>query len=278
MKRFQIIASFLILTSFFFVTGQPFNSVVLNGDTLITFSIIFKQYPNYKKLNEKLYNELESEDMIVNPQNYVTNEHEAFDYNSTWVIKNNKLILTEIKSGSNKIFSVDLLKIFGAKVKDGVVLADWLTDTITLCKGKILAEGVNPIYENEIELKIKNGYLTEKTSYKNYIAKISKFRADESFIYSRIDWDSLPDFKNKFIQAYIGIKPNVDGHFESFDDGSLVFEDSKVVTDKNNAFLREAFRIARLIPEWDVIFRKNKIVSQPLTIFFDNKMKIKYAR
>jgi hypothetical protein len=278
MKRLHIIASFLILTEFFFVTGQPFNSVVLNGDTLITFSIIFKQYPNYKKLNEKLYNELESEDMIVNPQNYVTNEHEAFDYNSTWVVKNNKLILTEIKSGSNKIFSVDLLKFFGAKVKDGVVLADWLTDTITLCKGKLLAEGIDPIYENEFELKLKNGYLTEKTSYKNYIANISKFRADESFIYSRIDWDRLPDFKNKFIQAYIGIKPNEDGQFESFDDGSFVFEDSKVVTDKDNAFLKEAFRIARLIPEWDVIFRKNKIVSQPLMIFFDNKMKIKYAR
>jgi len=278
MKRLHIIASFLILTEFIFATGQPFTSVILNGDTLKTFSTIFKQYPNYKELNEKLYNELEREDMIVNPQNYVTKEHEVLNYNSTWVIKNNKLILTEIKSGSSKTISVDLRKIFGGKVKDGVVHADWLTDTITLCKGKLLAGGVDPIYENEIELKIKNGYLTKKTSYKNYIAKISKFRADESFIYNRIDWDSLPDFKNKFIQAYIGIKPNVDGHFESFDDGSLVFEDSKVVTDKDNAFLKEAFRIARLIPEWDVIFRKNKIVSQPLMIFFDNKMKIKYAR
>jgi len=83
MKRLQIIASILILTSFIFATGQPYNSVVLNGDTLKTFSNIFKQYPNYKELNEKLYNELESEDRIVNPQNYVSKEHEVLDYNST---------------------------------------------------------------------------------------------------------------------------------------------------------------------------------------------------
>ena len=134
MKRLHIIASFLILTEFIFATGQPFTSVILNGDTLKTFSTIFKQYPNYKELNEKLYNELEREDMIVNPKNYVTKEHEVLNYNSTWVIKNNKLILTEIKSGSSKTISVDLRKIFGGRVKDGVVPADWLTDTITLCK------------------------------------------------------------------------------------------------------------------------------------------------
>lgn len=278
MKRLQIITLFFILTRFIFATGQHFDYVVFNGDTLVTYSDIFKQYPNYKQLTEKIYNEVESKDMKVNPQNYVSNEREVLDYHSTWIMKNNKLILTGIESGSSKTVYADLRKIFGDKVTEGIVFADWLTDTISLCKGKVLAAGVDPIYDNEIELIIKNGYLTENTTYKNYIAKISKIRADESFIYSRINWKRLPNIKNRYIQTYIGIKPNKDGHFESFAEGSFVFVDSKVVTDKDNVFLKEAFRIASLIPEWDVIYRKNQIVIQPLTIVFDNKMKRKYNR
>ncbi len=278
MKRLQIIALLLILTRFIFATGQHFDYVVLNGDTLVTYSDIFRQYPNYKELTEKIYKEVESEDMKVNPQNYVSNEHVVLDYNSTWIIKNDKLILTGIESGSSKTVSADLRNIFGDKVTEGIVFADWLTDTISLCKGKILVGGVDPVYDNEIELKIKNGYLTENTTYKNYIAQISKIRADETFIYSRIDWKRLPNVKNRYIQAYIGIKPNKDGHFESFAEDSFVFVDSKVVTDKDNVFLKEAFRIASLITEWDVIYRKNQIVIQPLMIVFDNKMKRKYNR
>ena len=278
MKRLQIITLFLILTRVIFATGQHFDYVVFNGDTLVTYSDIFKQYPNYKELTEKIYNEVEREDMRVNPQNYVSNELEVLDYHSTWTIKNDRFILTEIKSGFSKTVSVDLRKIFGEKVTEGIVFADWLTDTISICKGKVLAGGVDPIYDNEIELKIKNGYLTENTTYKNYIAKISKFRVDNSFIYSRVNWKRLPNIKNRYIQAYIGIKPTKDGHFESFTEGSFVIVDSKVVTDKDNIFLKEAFRIASLVPEWDVIYRKNQIVTQPLMIFFDNKMKRKYNR
>lgn len=265
------------MTRFIFATGQQVDYVIFNGDTLVTYSTIFRQYPNYKELIEKIYNEVESEDMKVNPQNYVSNEREVLDYNSTWIIKNNKLILTGIKSGSSKTVHADLRNIFGDKVTEGTVFADWLTDTISLCKGNVLATGVNPIYDNEIELKIKNGYLTENTTYKNYVAKISKIRVTDSFIYSRINWKRLPNIENRYIQAYIGIKPNKDGHFESFDGGSFVYIDSKVVTDKDNVFLKEAFRIASLIPEWDVIYRKNQIVIQPLTIYFDNKMKKKYS-
>jgi len=247
----------------------------LNGDTWVTYSDIYRQYPNYEEITTKIYNEVECADMKLHPQNYLSNLREELDYHSTWIIKNNKLFLTEIGYASSK---AELGKVFGDKVTDGNVFADWLTDTITLCTGKILAGGVDPIYDTEIELKIKNGYVIENTAYKNYIAKISKFRADNSFIYSRVDWKRLPNIKNKYIQAYIGIKPNKDGHFESFAEGSFVIVDSKVVTDKDNIFLKEAFRIASLVPEWDVIYRKNQIVTQPLMIFFDNKMKRKYNR
>ena len=78
---------------------------------------------------------------------------------------------------------------------------------------------------------------------------------------------------NKSIQAFIGIRPNADGLFESFDEGSFVLIDYKIVTDPDNVFLKEAFRIARLVPDWDVIYRKNEILSQQLVIIFDKRMK-----
>ena len=45
------------------------------------------------------------------------------------------------------------------------------------------------------------------------------------------------------------------------------------MTDPDNVFLKEAFRIARLVPDWDVIYRKNEILSQQLVIIFDKRMK-----
>jgi len=278
MKRLQIITLFLILTRVIFATGQHFDIVVMNGDTLVTYSDIFRQYPNHKELSEKIYNEVEREDMKVNPQNYVTNEHEDIDYKSIWVVKNDRLVLTEIKSGSSKVVKVELGIIFRDKVKDGDVQADWLTDTITLCKGKVLAEGAPPMYENEIELIINNGYLVKSLKYKNHIARISRFRTNESFIYSNVEWDSLPSYKNKYIQAFIEIKPDKKGHFKSVDERSFVFIDSQIVTDKDNAFFKEALRVAKLVPEWDVIYRKNKIVNQLFTVLFDERMKQKYTR
>jgi hypothetical protein len=278
MKRLQIITLFLILTRFIFATGQHFEYVILNGDTLITYSNIFKKYPNYKELSKKIYKEIENEDMKINPQNYTSNEHVALEDYSTWIVKNNKLVLTEIKSGSAKTVYVDLRKIFGDKVKEGTILADWLTDTITLSKGKVLAEGAPPMHENEIDLIINNGSLTKTTTYKNYIARISKFRLGESFIYSNVKWDSLPSFKGKYIQAFIEIKIDKKGRFKSLEKGSFVFIDSQIVTDKDNVFLEEACRIAKLVPEWDVIYKKNKIVNRQFTVLFDERMKRKYAR
>lgn len=278
MKRLQVITLFLILTKFIFATGQHSDYVVFNGDTLVTCSDIFKQYPNYNVLIEKIYTELEKEDMKVNPQNYVSNERISLDYHSTWIIKNNKLILTEIKSGSTKIVYGNLSNIFGDKVTEGIIFADWLTDTINLCKGKVLVYGVHDIWDNEIELSIKKGILTKSKTYKNHVVKMSNFIVSEEFIYKNIDWEKLPDLGKNSIQTYIGIKPRKDGKFNGFDEGSLAIINSEVITDKENPFLKEAFRIAKLVPEWSVVVQRNKIVTLSMTIYFDERLKQKYAR
>ena len=273
MKKLQIITLYFFFTGFASATGQSFNYVVMNGDTLITYSNILGQYPNIQELYEKIYKEIEYEDRIINPHTYLYDEIECIEEHLIWTIQNEKVMLTQIASGSDKLVYADLKKIFGDKAAEGIVFADWLTDEIILCNGEVLVTGGCPICDNEIELIVKDGYVTACTAYKNYIAKTSNFTVDESFVYNSIDWERLPHFKNKSIQAFIEIRPNADGLFESFDEGSFVLIDYKIVTDPDNVFLKEAFRIARLVPDWDVIYRKNEILSQQLVIIFDKRMK-----
>ena len=273
MKKTQIIISFLLIAS---VTALPIDRVIVNGDTLITYSNILQQHPNKKELIDSIYSKLELEDRKINPQKYKSNESEAFEYLATWTIQKNKLMLCSINADFDMKVIVDLKMIFEKEMVNGVVFANWLTGNINLCKGKILAEGGEPIWDNEIELKITKGYLTKATAFKNHITKVSRFRNNNSFIYSRIDWDKLPVLKNNAVQAYIFIRPNKEGLLESIEESSFVYEDSKIVMDKENVFLKEAFRITRLVPEWDVIYRKNKIVIQPLVIIFDENNRKKY--
>ena len=53
---------------------------------------------------------------------------------------------------------------------------------------------------------------------------------------------------------------------------------NEIITDRNNIFIKEAIRIAGLIPDWDVVYQRGKIVSRGLSIVFDDRNKNKYAR
>ena len=124
----------------------------------------------------------------------------------------------------------------------------------------------------------------------NRIAKRSDFFERVhvyNFICRNMNWENLPDLTNEHIQVYIGVQPNEHGQFESIDEEYTYLTEfsvnnststAKFDTDTENLFIKESIRIAKLIPEWDVIYQRGKIVVMSLMMDFSEEIKKKYVR
>lgn len=162
--------------------------------------------------------------------------------------------------------------------------ATWVTDSLLVIKGKSIESGYNPIFETETILQFRDGLFISSKTYDNYIIHESKSAADPNpqhyldYIYSQINWRGLPDLKDHYIQVFIGVQPGYDGQIESINSGyTFMLDSTEIFTDTNNIFIKEGIRIARLVPDWDVIYHRGKIANRTLILIFDDNQKRRYA-
>ncbi|MDP1623101.1 MAG: hypothetical protein Q8M08_12270 [Bacteroidales bacterium] len=137
----------------------------------------------------------------------------------------------------------------------------------------------------ECGLQFTNGHLIDTVLYHNYIVKESKFSLDPNpnnfleFIYSQITWEGLPNMESDHFQVNIGVQPNIKGEIDSIIwNTTYCISKSGFQLNKDNAFIKEAIRIAYLIPEWDVIVQRGRIVPRSLFLQFDINQRKKYTR
>lgn len=282
MAKSYIVLLFLLLTGFTYASRDYYDYVIVNGHSWLTYDFMNKSNPSWSVQYENISDDFRKQYQTMHPADTIYPRHgnivvaeELGPFHSTWVLKDNKLYLSDIEYAT---LHADLPKIFGNEFQNGQLFAEWLTDTITLDQGKLLAEGAHSIHEYEMELHIRNGYVVDSIRYRNYIQRISKFQVDNSFIYSHINWHSLPSVKHRNVSAYLGIIPGNDGVLDSIATHSFVMIGSKIITDRNNPFFKEAIRIAKLVPEWTVLYQKNKIVAQALTIYFNDQLRKRYIQ
>ena len=169
-----------------------------------------------------------------------------------------------------------------------MLFANWVTGKLYVPKGQCIEYvhlGYNSIYETETVIEFNDGVLVSSKTYNNYIAKKSKFRTDPNpnnyleFVYSKVNWEKLPDLKNKHIQVSIGVQPNKDGQIDSLlSNYTYLLDSSELITDTTNIFIKEAIRIVKLIPDWDLTYQRDTIVRRGLSLMFDENNKRKYAR
>jgi len=134
--------------------------------------------------------------------------------------------------------------------------------------------GYDSYYDKEIEFNIKNGDIVETRKYNYPFAKISPFRIDEKklikFIYSSINWDNIPKIEGKGLRVLVRFSANERGLIDSIN----------VVKMKNENFIfvNEAIRVVKLIPEWDVFYRRGKHIRIPWTfpVIFNKVNREKY--
>ena len=105
------------------------------------------------------------------------------------------------------------------------------------------------------------------------------------FADKNVNWDNLPDLKNKSIKINLCVNIDEQGQIVNINEKRTYWNEtywnestqrldsskSRLGADINDAFIKETFRIAKLIPEWDVIYQRGKIVSMYLSIEFSEK-------
>lgn len=272
MKRLQILFIFTVLATSTFATLQNPDLIFIENDTFFVYSDLFKNHIRKDSIFKNIYKQVEDLEKTLNPE---ADEYEVGQVYGIWEIIENRMFLIKMTDGVHKI---DLNELFKEKEPNGKVFADWLTDTIYISKGEILSEGVSPIREYETKLILQNGVVISRTDYTNQILKKSDFFVDNEFIYKHINWDNIPDINEQTVQVYIGIQPRDNGKLNYVDNDSFAIIDNEIISDKENPFIVEAIRIARLVPEWNVVKQRDKITTQLMTINFDQRLKKRYAR
>ena len=128
--------------------------------------------------------------------------------------------------------------------------------------------GYSSLYEKELEFSIKNGELSAIKNYDNSRSHRSVYSDNDTlkqFVYSRINWSSLPDFEGKKVRVLLSFCPNENG----------IIEQIKVEHCDDVRFEAEAIRVIKLIPAWDVFYRhgKHEKSKHNIIVIFSDELK-----
>ncbi|WP_242927795.1 energy transducer TonB [Pontibacter vulgaris] len=246
-KKF-ILVTLILLTavSKTFATAQVPDILIYNGDTLSIFANPLEQLPNIDTLRPKLFGSKEG----------CTTTACWRGYQAEWTIIENQLFLTGIYScchHKDKI-QANLKQLFGNKLIDEKVQADWVTADLISPLGKELYYvhmGYESLYEKEVLFQIVKGNLIRKHVFDNSKSRQSIYSQDSEkllkHIYSNINWEELPT-QEKTVKVFIQFSANQYGTIDSV----------TILKGFNGVFDREAVRVVKTIPEWDVYYRLGK--------------------
>ena len=288
MKLIEILF-FCLLTCKLFGTAQIPDILIYKGDTLILYSVPFEAYNNGKLSHPKI---LFNSSGCVNTACYR-------NYVATWEVIKNEIYLIRLKNAcfptrlrgvqgsfkSNPELDslgnefADLNQLFPQKIKDGKVKADWINYELICPKGNLIEyihSGFDSIYEYELGLEVTNGVIKRISRYDNSKSKKSIFTTEidslYNFLYKNINWKIIEN--SNLDNAKISIV-----NFEV--DSNTKPTNVEVKYRKVNKIVdKEIIRVIKLIPEWDILFRRGKIVRMQWTLpvrldkeFYTEKLK-----
>jgi hypothetical protein len=251
-------------------TAQIPDLIIYKGDTLSLFSCPLDSYPDQS---------------LVTPQGLFGGTGCFYtacwrNYIATWEIINNELFLIEIRNAcyptemrgvsvsykarvdKENIGSeyADLKTLFAGRFRNGRVKADWVTGNLFSPRGRLMLyyhDGFQSIYENELEFRLENGKLVDIKQWDNSKTKKSKYTEDgkllTEFIQGSIDYNNVPESDTiKRVVIVVIWSSDENGRIDSV----------SVLKGVNEAYDREAIRVVRMIPEWDIIYRHGKLTNE----------------
>jgi hypothetical protein len=260
-KKISLIGFLLILLSPSKILGIDYNAhyLIIKNDTFelrCNFELLPDQYSkNIEKGFAKVPNRC------------------TFSY---WKFESDKLYLSNIIDCDNKNNIADLKRIFGNDYKNGRIFADWVTGKLISPQGKRTDFfGEYSTHEKQLDFVFDKGVLVSKNEYNNsktYKSVFTQGKMDtlNFFIYSNINWDSLPEINNVNKRVFLRLITGDDK--DSFEVSILKGIDT--------FFDKEALRVVKSIPEWDVLY----ILGQPVKMYwsipviFSDEMRLRYDK
>jgi hypothetical protein len=250
-----------------YATSQIPDLLIYNGDTLSIFANPLEQLYENDSIRPNFFGDKEG----------CMSTACWRGYEAEWTIVDNELYLTGIYSCCYYEDSIkaNLKMLFGDKVVSGKVRADWFTGKIIAPQGELLYYihmGYESLYERELELDFSNGKLIGIKTYDNSKSRQSEFSQKpeklKEFIYSNINWRTLPKFDNKTIKVFVQFSANENGLVDSV----------KVMRGYDSIFDNEAIRVIKTIPDWDIYYRHGKLQRMNWTfpVVFNDENRNKY--
>lgn len=250
-----------------FATSQIPDRLIYNGDTLSIFANPLEQLYDNDTIRPNFFGKNEGCESTACWRGYV----------AEWLIFEGNLYLTGIRSCCYYEDSVkaDLKELFGAKFINGKVKADWFTADIISPQGKLLFYvhmGYESLYETELEFQFVKGKLIGTKIYDNSKSSQSEYSQNDKklkeFIYSNINWSILPKLKKKTVKVFVQFSANEKGNIDSVN----------VMRGYNSIFDKEAVRVVKTLPVWDIYYRhgEHQRVNWTLPIAFSEENRKNY--
>lgn len=192
-----------------------------------------------------------------------------------WELKNDSLFLKKLLNCDGKeLMNKDSNNILHEEYGNNEIFASWVNGKIYNPYGILLIPHYF-IYEFDREFKIKAGKLQGIAEYDNRKSRKSIYRKNadllRKFLYENIDWKLVENQK-------LSDKKQVIAKFKINKAGKPT--GIEIIRGINPQIDKEAERIIKLIPDWDVYYRRGKIVEiqwyLPLSFdkeFYENKIK-----
>ncbi|WKK60391.1 hypothetical protein [Sphingobacterium sp. BN32] len=267
MKYYAIFAFiFLINYSFStYATEQEPDRLIIKGDTILLHALPLEQWIDQSNYNKPFFPD--------SLRGFSTGCWRA--YVAYWEIIDNRLYLTNIYNES-KSAKADLNEMFGKKVKNGRVIADWFSDTVIAFNGKLLTydhHGFSSVFEHEYEYVFDKGILKSTTYFDNSMSKNTPLFMGDALLNGHIDtlinWSALPTIEESGFAA-IHVLANEQGRLDSI---IHVYGSSEI-------FKQEALRVAKLITKFPVIYRRGKLQTPDIRVefLFTAKKQKKYRK
>lgn len=196
-----------------------------------------------------------------------------------WEIADEQLYLNYLLDNKDGQL-IDLTGLTNINKEGDRIKATWVNGEIRLGKGRRLERliGTAIAYEEELICKLKDGRITDRTEYHNFVKPSGQdLYAVRKHIREDIDWGQFPELKGNEVWVYAYIYPHTDGTIDKIKiEIELLPENDPSckpieITDKNHPYAKEVEKAIRTVSSWDVEMVNGQIIPITLQEIYDLK-------
>lgn len=243
MKHGFILLFMLLCNSVSYATSQVGDLLIYKGDTISVYYFIFDNYLQKSVHKEKFY---ERNKELIEISTGCWRGHQA-----VMELRNDSLFLKEVRGKNQQ--KMDIVPLFKS---DKDIFIDWYTGTLTNPENCLIYvhDGWGGFHEFETDFIFEDGILKSVEKHHNTV-KPSEYTNESTlteFIKSNINYKNVTPVDSR-IRVIVRIDDvNNDGKITKV----------SVLRGYNEEYDKEAVRVIKAIPNWDVIIQRGEKIHR----------------